>query len=222
MHVQVSFLLYSQRKDRPIQIKSFVGKDKKCENRNYPMTAVIPIRVQRKQSRFDLYDDLVQSLKEHTLETGDIIVISSKYVANSENRFVDLKKTRPSSDAEELTKKYQVESKISEVILRESDTIFGGIAGFVLTSADNVLAPNAGIDKSNAKKGTVILYPDNPYQIAEQLRRKIFLNFGVSVGIIIVDSRLMPTRIGTSGVAIACARLEPVQARSEQKELDGS
>ncbi|HXW02634.1 MAG TPA: coenzyme F420-0:L-glutamate ligase, partial [Candidatus Nitrosotenuis sp.] len=94
--------------------------------------------------------------------------------------------------------------------------------GFVLTSSDNILAPNAGIDKSNVKKGTVILYPDNPYLVAEQIRRKILLNFGVSVGVIIVDSRLMPTRIGTSGVAIACAGLEPVQDMRGQKDLDGN
>ena len=37
--------------------------------------------------------------------------------------------------------------------LRESDKIFGGIGGFVITSSDNIMAPNAGIDKSNAKKG---------------------------------------------------------------------
>ena len=43
--------------------------------------------------------------------------------------------------------------KIAEVILRESDVIFGGISGFVITSSDNIMAPNAGIDKSNAKKG---------------------------------------------------------------------
>lgn len=186
------------------------------------MTTVIPIKVQRKQSRFDLYDDLVESLKEHTLETGDIIVISSKYVANSENRFVDLKKTRPSSDAEELSKKYQVESKFAEIILRESDHIFGGVTGFVLTSADSVLAPNAGIDKSNVKKGTVILYPDRPYQIADNLRKKILLNFGIHVGVIIVDSRLMPARSGTTGIAIAVSGFDPVQDVRGHKDLDGN
>jgi len=41
------------------------------------------------------------------------------------------------------------------VIIRESDKIFGGIGGFVITSADNIMAPNAGIDKSNAKRSTV-------------------------------------------------------------------
>jgi coenzyme F420-0:L-glutamate ligase len=178
--------------------------------------------VEKKQTIFDLYQSIIDSLNDVILENGDVLVISSKYISNSQNRLIDLEKVRPSADALVLSKKYQLGSRLSEVILRESDSIFGGIAGFVLTSSDNVLAPNAGIDKSNVKKGTVILYPDNPYLIAEQLRRKILLNLGVSVGVIIVDSRLMPTRIGTSGVAIACAGLEPVQDMRGQKDLDGN
>jgi coenzyme F420-0:L-glutamate ligase len=178
--------------------------------------------VEKKQTIFDLYQSIIDSLNGVILENGDVLVISSKYISNSQNRLIDLEKVRPSADALVLSKKYQLGSRLSEVILRESDSIFGGIAGFVLTSSDNVLAPNAGIDKSNVKKGTVILYPDNPYLIAEQLRRKILLNLGVSVGVIIVDSRLMPTRIGTSGVAIACAGLEPVQDMRGQKDLDGN
>ena len=112
--------------------------------------------------------------------------------------------------------------QFAEVIIRESDKIFGGISGFVISSSDNILAPNAGIDKSNAKKGKVILYPNDPYLVAEQLRRKIFLKYLVHVGIIIVDSRLMPARVGTTGVAIACSGIEPVEDMRSQKDLDGN
>ncbi|MEO9310156.1 MAG: coenzyme F420-0:L-glutamate ligase [Nitrososphaera sp.] len=184
--------------------------------------SVIPIKVQRKEPGFDLYTSIVDSLKDISLENGDVIVISSKYAASSKNRLLDLQRIRPSVDAVSLSKNHQLDPRFAEVILRESDKVFGGVAGFVLTSADNVLAPNAGIDKSNVKKGTVILYPDEPYLIAEQLRRKFFLNFGVHVGIILVDSRLMPTRAGTTGVAIACAGLEPVQDVRGNKDLDGN
>ncbi len=186
------------------------------------MLGVIPVKVKKKQPGFDLYEAVTESLKDVILENGDVIVISSKYIANSQNRLLELEKVRPSDGATKLSKKYQLESRFSEVVLRESDLVFGGVTGFVLTSADGVLAPNAGIDKSNAKKGTVILYPNEPYLIAEQLRRKLFLGFGLNVGIIIVDSRLMPARAGTSGVAIACAGLEPIQDMRGQKDLDGN
>ena len=83
------------------------------------------------------------------------------------------------------------------------------------------MAPNAGIDKSNSQ-GKLILYPNDPYQVAEQIKRKFFLDYNLHVGIIIVDSRLMPARIGTSGVAIACSGIEPVFDRRATKDLDGN
>jgi coenzyme F420-0:L-glutamate ligase len=185
------------------------------------LLTVIPIKVQKKEPCFDLYASIADSLKD-ILENGDVVVLSSKYVASSKNRLLDLQKIRPSSDATLFSKAHQLDPRFAEVILRESDKIFGGVTGFVLASADNVLAPNAGIDKSNVKKGTVILYPDEPYLIAEQIRRKLFLDFGVHVGVILVDSRLMPARAGTVGVAIACAGLEPVQDVRGSKDLDGN
>ena len=92
----------------------------------------------------------------------------------------------------------------------------------MITSSDNIMAPNAGIDKSNVKKDKIILYPNEPYLIAEQLRRKIFLDLLIHVGVIIVDSRLMPSRVGTTGIAIACAGIEPVNDMRAQKDLDGN
>jgi coenzyme F420-0:L-glutamate ligase / coenzyme F420-1:gamma-L-glutamate ligase len=121
-----------------------------------------------------------------------------------------------------ISKKFRIKPQFAEIIIRESDKIFGGISGFVISSSDNILAPNAGIDKSNSKKGKAILYPFNPYLIAEQLRRKFFLKFLVHVGIIIVDSRLMPSRVGTTGVAIACSGIEPVLDMRSKKDLDGN
>ncbi len=84
------------------------------------------------------------------------------------------------------------------------------------------MAPNAGIDKSNIKKDLVILYPNNPFLIAEQIRRKVFLKFLIHIGVILVDSRLMPARVGTSGVAISCAGIEPVLDMRSMKDLEGN
>ena len=104
----------------------------------------------------------------------------------------------------------------------ESDKIFGGVSGFVITSSDSILAPNAGIDKSNADGTKLILYPENPYQVAENIKRKIFFEYNIHVGIIIVDSRLMPARVGTVGIAIACAGFEPVNDLRGKQDLDGN
>ena len=188
-----------------------------------PLT-VMPLHSQKRVGKFDVFKSLIEVLKNnHTdLETGDVVVISTKFVSNSQGRLLDAKNIKISKSGSKLSEKFQLKPSIAEVILRESDDVFGGVAGFVITSADDIMAPNAGIDKSNAKKGTLILYPSNPYHTAEQIRRKVFLEFSVHVGVILVDSRLMPARVGTSGVAIACAGIEPVLDMRAKKDLDGN
>ena len=186
--------------------------------------SVFSIKSLPKTERFDLFESLKSDLETEGLElqNGDVIVISSKYVANSQGRTVEYDKVSPSLEAGTIASKFHIKPKIAEIILRESDVIFGGIPGFVITSSDYIMAPNAGIDKSNAKKGDVILYPIDPYVVSEQLRRKFLLTYNIHVGIIIIDSRLMPARSGTVGVAIACAGIEPLSDLRGQKDLYGN
>ena len=181
---------------------------------------VITVRSKLKSGKFDLFKALLDSLQSKVrLEDGDVLVISSKYVSNAQGRLLDHKRVIPTSKAKKVAKKFDLAPNIAEVIVRESDVIFGGIPGFVITSSDYILAPNAGIDKSNAKKGKLVLYPIDPQLVAEQLRRKFFLEFSIHVGVIIIDSRLMPARIGTTGVSLGCAGFEPTSDLRAQKDL---
>ena len=184
---------------------------------------VFPVRATKKRGKFDLYDEIKKLVKENgaSLHEGDVLVISSKYISNSQGRILDHDSIKSSEMANELSRKFSINQKLSEAIIRESDIIFGGVSGFVITSSDNIMAPNAGIDKSNSQ-GKLILYPDEPYLVAEQIKRKFFLDYGIHIGVIIVDSRLMPARVGTSGVAIACSGIEPVLDRRTTKDLDGN
>jgi len=182
---------------------------------------VFPVKAERKNEKFDIFETVDDTLRKNKqqLQDGDVLVISSKYVSNSQGRLVNIENIKSSEHGKLVSKKFQIKPKIAEIIVRESDVIFGGVSGFVLTSSDDILAPNAGIDKSNVKKDKVILYPEDPFLIAEQIKRKIFLKYLIHVGIIIVDSRLMPARVGTTGVAIACAGIEPVIDMRAEKDL---
>ncbi len=185
---------------------------------------VLPIKSTLKKTEFDLFASLVTDLENSNIipSNGDVLVISSKYVANSQGRVLEYNKVVPSSDAEKIGKRFRMKPNMAEIILRESDVIFGGIPGFVITSSDNIMAPNAGIDKSNTKNGTIVLYPNEPYLVAEHLRRKFILKYNAHVGIIIADSRLMPGRVGTVGVAISCAGIEPTSDLRGEKDLYGN
>src|SRR5690242_1003737 len=114
---------------------------------------VLPVKSVLKAGQFDLFESLISDLYNSGLvpENGDVLVISSKYVANSEGRILEYEKVIPSSEAKKVSRKFHIGPKMAEIILRESDIIFGGIPGFVITSSDNIMAPNAGIDKSNTR-----------------------------------------------------------------------
>lgn len=185
---------------------------------------VLPISVEKKENKFDLFETTSKSIVDngYTIQDGDVIVISSKFVSNAQGRLLELNSVKASNQSNLISKKFRIKPQLAEVIIRESDKIFGGISGFVISSSDDILAPNAGIDKSNAKKGKIILYPFDPYLVAEQLRRKFFLKYLIHVGIIIVDSRLMPSRVGTIGIAISCSGIEPVVDMRSQKDLEGN
>ena len=186
--------------------------------------SVLPLRAKRMNKSFNVFDMLVVTLKANSikLEKGDVLVVSTKYISNAQGRVLNMQKTRASRSAIHLSKKFRMDTKTTEIVIRECDYVMGGIAGFLITSSENIMAPNAGIDRSNAGKEEVILYPADPWLTAEQIRRKIFLEFEIHIGVILVDSRLMPARVGTSGVAIACSGIEPTQDMRGDIDLDGN
>ena len=51
--------------------------------------------------------------------------------------------------------------------------------------------------------------------------KKIFKKFGINVGIVISDSRLMPTRIGCTGIAVGVSGFEPVEDERGKMDLFG-
>ena len=185
-----------------------------------------PLTVERRSGAFALFEDLVTALEANgaVIEDGDVLAVSSKYLAGAQGRVVDLEGVRTYPGAGGIAKRYRMPEKFAEVVRRESDAVLGGIVGFVMSAIDGILAPNAGIDRSNSGGGggRVILYPSDPYRDAEGLRRKIFLRFSVNAGVIITDSRLMPARAGTVGVAIACAGMEPVKDMRAQRDTAGN
>ena len=185
---------------------------------------VIPLTSEKKDGKFSFFDELKRTLDKNkfNIKEGDVIVISSKFISNSQGRILNIKKSKVCEKASKIAKKFNSNEKFMEIVFRESDKILGGVAGFVMSATDGILAPNAGIDKSNSKGTKIILYPNDPYKFAEDIKRKIFLEFKLHVGIIIVDSRLMPARIGTTGVAIACAGIEPTKDLRGEKDLDGN
>ncbi len=123
---------------------------------------VIPLTAEKKNGKFSFFDELKKILgnNKFVIKNGDVLVISSKFLANSQGRILEIDNAIVSDKAKKIATKFNTNQKFMEIVFRESDEILGGVSGFVMSTNDGILAPNAGIDKSNSKGTRIILYPN--------------------------------------------------------------
>ncbi|HWR25189.1 MAG TPA: coenzyme F420-0:L-glutamate ligase [Methanosarcina sp.] len=162
-------------------------------------------------------DDIVQileaSLEEANLSPvdGDIFVLAESAVGTAEKRVIELASIVPGEKAQLLGEKYGIDSREMELVLQECDEIFGGVPGAALTITKGVLAPNAGIDASNAPEGYVVLLPKNPKRSSQYIRSRLEQRYSCKLGVIIGDSRTQPLRLGCTGIALGVSGFVPVE-----------
>jgi coenzyme F420-0:L-glutamate ligase/coenzyme F420-1:gamma-L-glutamate ligase len=165
----------------------------------------------------------IKSLKRQDLrlEDGDILAVTSKIVAYAEGRVAKVTDIKPSGKARKLAKKFSLQPEFAELIIREADKIHGGVEKAVLTLKNGVLTANAGIDNKNAPVDSVILWPKDAKEWAKRIREKIMRKTGKHIAVLIVDSGLVPLRIGTTGLALAVAGFKPVIDCRGEKDIFG-
>ncbi|MFX0121993.1 MAG: coenzyme F420-0:L-glutamate ligase [Candidatus Hodarchaeota archaeon] len=128
---------------------------------------------------------------------------------------------QPSQKAQELATLYQIDPQFVEVILKEADEILGGVYRTLLTIKDNIMIANAGADLSNNPKDHVTLWPKNPSRSANKIRKDLEKRTGKRLIVLIIDSRTTPLRLGTSGIAIGIAGINPIKDYRTKRDLFG-
>lgn len=162
-------------------------------------------------------NDIVQILDKALEEAGlvpidgDIFVLAESAVGTAERRAVKLASVNPGEKAKVLGERYGIDPREMELVIQECDEIFGGVPGAALTITKGVLAPNAGIDASNAPEGYVILLPEDPRKSSETIRSRLEQRYSCRLGVIIGDSRTQPLRLGCSGIALGVSGFVPVE-----------
>jgi coenzyme F420-0:L-glutamate ligase len=171
----------------------------------------------------DLVKTLLYSLKKRRLRIRDkdVVVVATKVVSTLEGRLINSRNVSPSPRAKLLARRHGLEPSFVELVLHESRRIYGGVQRALLTLKDSVLIANAGVDHSNIPKGSFVLWPKDPQKSAENIRVGIFKATGKKVGVVIVDSRTTPLRMGTVGVALGVAGFRPVKDYRRKKDLFG-
>ena len=171
----------------------------------------------------DLVEIVLESLKEQKLqlENNDVLALTSKIVSYSEGRIAKLSVVKPSEKAKQLAKKYSLKPEFAELILQEADRICGGVERAVLTLKNGILTANAGIDNKNAPVNSAVLWPEDASKWAKNFRNEIKRRTGMQVAVVIVDSGLIPLKIGTIGLALAVAGFKPIKECRGEKDLYG-
>ena len=155
------------------------------------------------------------------INNGDIIAVASKVVSLSERNIVSLSRVKPTISARRLARRFGLIPEFAQVVLEESDAVYGGVPGVLLTLKNGDAVANSGVDRKNAPGESVIPWPANPQRSAETIRKTTNQKLGKKVGVVIVDSRVTPLRLGTIGLAIACSGFQPVQDARGMRDLYG-
>jgi len=181
------------------------------------------VRTRLVKPKDDLVGIILEALSRErlTIDDGDVLVLASKVVSMAQRRLTRLDTIDPSEEAKKLAEKYELDSRFAEVVLSEADEIYGGVPEALLTLKDGVLIANAGVDRKNAPVGSVVLWPEQPHASAEKIRAEILKRAGRRIGVLIVDSRVTPLRMGTTGVAIGIAGFSPIRDCRAEKDLYG-
>jgi coenzyme F420-0:L-glutamate ligase/coenzyme F420-1:gamma-L-glutamate ligase len=143
----------------------------------------------------DLATLLVDALAEQgelSLETGDVVVVTSKVVAKSEGRMVRFDPADPTAKAS------LVESESTRVLRRRGDLL-------ITETAHGFVCANAGVDLSNVEEGWAVLLPVDPDRSARRLRAELRRRLGVEVAVVISDTFGRAWRLGVTDVAIGSA-----------------
>ncbi len=158
----------------------------------------LPVKTRRflppKDDIYELVDDYLPRLKD-----GDILVITSKILGIHQGRSVKIEKDTP----EERNK----------LIMREADWYIPPQKRknlhWHLTIKDYTLIADAGIDRSNGN-GYYLLWAKDTKKLIQEIRHYLKRKFKIKkLGVIVIDSHLIPLRAGTMGISTGFYGFKP-------------
>ena len=130
--------------------------------------------------------------------SGDVLVVTHKIVSKAEGAVVEIE-----GDEEEFKRRLVTEEATS-IIRKRGDLI-------IAETKHGFICANAGVDRSNAGNGTMVLLPEDPDRSAHRIRTRLERRFGVDLAVIVSDTFGRPWRRGLTDIAIGISGLIAVQ-----------
>jgi len=141
----------------------------------------------------DLTHNVLKKLNRKVMD-GDIFVVTQKIVSKSEGM---------SRDLDEYNFEDLLMGEVNRVIRRRGELI-------IAKTKHGFICANAGIDKSNVKKNTVLLLPEDPNKSAHSYRKKMESLTGKKIAVIVSDTFGRAWRKGQVNFAIGSSGINPV------------
>ncbi len=130
------------------------------------------------------------------IEKNDIFVVTQKIVSKSEGMERDLS----NHDFEELLK-----SESKKIIRKRGDLV-------ISKTNHGFICANAGIDKSNVRKNSALLLPEDPNKSAYKFRKKFESLANLPIAVIISDTFGRAWRKGQVNFAIGSSGISPIDS----------
>ena len=138
----------------------------------------------------------VLSKSEIGIEKNDIFIVTQKIVSKSEGMERDLS----NYDFEEL-----LQSESKKIIRKRGDLV-------IAKTHHGFICANAGIDKSNVKKNSALLLPEDPNKSADKFRKRFESLASLPIAVIISDTFGRAWRKGQVNFAIGSSGISPIDS----------
>jgi coenzyme F420-0:L-glutamate ligase / coenzyme F420-1:gamma-L-glutamate ligase len=145
----------------------------------------------------DLDGMLAEALRVHEVVRSDVVVVTHKVISKAEGAVVVLESDDVGAH------RSVVEEQAVRVVRRRGDLV-------IAETRHGFVCANAGVDRSNAAPGTVVLLPRDPDRSARRLRDRLGAELGVRPAVVISDTFGRPWRRGLVDVAIGVAGMAPI------------
>jgi coenzyme F420-0:L-glutamate ligase/coenzyme F420-1:gamma-L-glutamate ligase len=155
---------------------------------------VIPVTGMPEVSPGDSIADLI--LEHATVESADVIVVTSKIVSKAEGRLVDVDHAAPAARAALIEQE-------SRRILRRREELY------ITETRHGFICANSGIDFSNVVDGAALL-PANPDRSARRIRDALEARTGLTLAVVVSDTFGRTWRRGLVDVALGCAGITAI------------
>ena len=138
----------------------------------------------------------VLNKSEIGIEKNDIFIVTQKIVSKSEGMERDLS----NYDFEEL-----LQSESKKIIRKRGDLV-------IAKTHHGFICANAGIDRSNVKKNSALLLPEDPNKSADKFRKRFESLANLPIAVIISDTFGRAWRKGQVNFAIGSSGISPIDS----------